>query len=233
MKRVVICLHGLIKDAPHDFVPFKKYVEELNLDFEVDLLMLYDICDKKTFKFKNKVKLLHKVIAEYEEKGYEIILVGYSFSCGLCAKMAKKHKISKIILVSPVFKILTRKGIKYYFGLFFKSFKLRAKATVNKKKRNRLKKMNSLYLFDLLASCFYSLSRTNKLYKNIKCPLFIMFGEFDDISEPNLIGKIRKQVHHNVNVDIKFYKGANHVFIMSNKVDKIPYYNDMISFVNE
>jgi hypothetical protein len=60
-----------------------------------------------------------------------------------------------------------------------------------------------------------------------------MFGEFDDISEPTLIGKIRKQVHHNVNVDIKFYKGANHVFIMSNKVDKIPYYNDMISFVNK
>ena len=124
-------------------------------------------------------------------------------------------------------------GIARAIWTNIKSFKLRAKATVNKKKRNRLKKMNSLYLFDLLASCFYSLSRTNKLYKNIKCPLFIMFGEFDDISEPNLIGKIRKQVHHNVNVDIKFYKGANHVFIMSNKVDKIPYYNDMISFVNE
>ena len=54
MKTVVICLHGLIKDAPHDFVPFKKYVEDNNLNYEIDLLLLYDIRDKKSFKLKRK-----------------------------------------------------------------------------------------------------------------------------------------------------------------------------------
>ena len=45
MKRVVICLHGLIKDAPHDFVPFKKYVEELAVEKgrEKDLLLYQNI----------------------------------------------------------------------------------------------------------------------------------------------------------------------------------------------
>ena len=146
MKTVVICLHGLIKDAPHDFIPFKEYVEEKNQDFEVDLLLLYDVRDKKTFNLKRQIKLIEEKIGHYEKLDYNIVLVGYSFSCGLCAKMTKKHNISKVILVSPVTKILTKKGIKYYFSLFFRSFKMKTKSMFNKKKKKRLMKLNSLYM---------------------------------------------------------------------------------------
>ena len=139
MKTVVICLHGLIKDAPHDFIPFKEYIEENDIDFDVDLITLYDIKDKKTFSLKRQIKLIEEKLTYYEGLGYNIILVGYSFSCGLCAKMTRKHKISKVVLVSPVTKILTKMGIKYYFSLFFRSFKMKTKSMFNKKKKKRLK----------------------------------------------------------------------------------------------
>lgn len=233
MKTVVICLHGLIKDAPHDFIPFKQYVEENNIDIEVNCLMLYDIANKKTYKYKNKLKLLDETISNYEKEGYRIILVGYSFSTGLVARMCKNHSIYKAILISPVMHIITRSGINYYLSLFFKSFKMRAKAMMNKKKRNRLKKMNSLYLFDLLCSCFYALHKTNRSFKYIKCPTLVMFGKKDEITYPKYLSQIRNQIGSKVDFKINFYPEANHVFIMSKKVDKSIYYKDMIEFAME
>ena len=205
MKTVVICLHGLIKDAPHDFIPFKQYVEENNIDIEVNCLMLYDIANKKTYRYKSKLKLLDETISNYEKEGYRIILVGYSFSTGLVARMCKNHSIYKAILISPVMHIITRSGINYYLSLFFKSFKMRAKAMMNKKKRNRLKKMNSLYLFDLLCSCFYALHKTNRSFKYIKCPTLVMFGEKDEITYPKYLSQIRNQIDRKVDFKINFY----------------------------
>ena len=233
MKTVVICLHGLIKDAPHDFIPFKQYVEENNIDIEVNCLMLYDIANKKTYKYKNKLKLLDETISNYEKEGYRIILVGYSFSTGLVARMCKNHSIYKAILISPVMHIITRSGINYYLSLFFKSCKMMGKAVMDDLKRNRLKKMNSLYLFDLLCSCFYALHKTNRSFKYIKCPTLVMFGKKDEITYPKYLSQIRNQIDRKVDFKINFYPEANHVFIMSKKVDKSIYYKDMIEFAME
>lgn len=144
MKTVIICTHGLIKDAPHDFDEFKKYIDENYNDYEVRLLMLYDISDKRTYKYKRMASLLDATIADYESRGYRIILVGYSFSCGLCAKMTKKHSIDRLVIVSPTLHILTQSGIRYYINMFFKAVRMRMKASVNKKRKQSLKKKNSL-----------------------------------------------------------------------------------------
>ena len=231
MKTVIICLHGLIKDAPHDFIPFKEYIEENDIDVDVDLITLYDVKDKKTFSLKRQIKLIEEKLTYYEGLGYNIILVGYSFSCGLCAKMTRKHKISKVVLVSPVTKILTKMGIKYYFSLFFRSFKMKTKSMFNKKKKQRLIKLNSLYIFDLVLSCFKCVGKTNREFKHINCPTLVMFGEYDDISKPKRMCEIRRQVKPNVNFTMNYYKDANHVFIMSKSVDKTVYFNDIIRFV--
>ena len=233
MKTVIICLHGLIKDAPHDFIAFENYVKENNIDLEVDLHMLYDIRDKKTYKYKNKLKALEEKVTHYEQLNYNIVLIGYSFSGGLAAHMCKKHKIYKVIIVSPVMHIITKKGIGYYLDMFVKSFKMRAKASVNKKKRNRLKKMNSLYLFDLLCSCFYALHKTNRSFKYIKCPTLCMMGENDEIIDTKHVMQIKKQAKKCDYFDMKFYEGANHVFIMSTKIDKSKYYQDIVEFIGQ
>ena len=232
MKTVVICLHGLIKDAPHDFTAFKQYVEESNIDVKVELPMLYDITNPKTFKFKTKCRKIDAMIANYEEQDYDIILIGYSFSTGLCAKMCKKHKIKKIILVSPVIKIISRKGIKFYLKTIIKSFKSKTKARINKKRRDRLKKLHSLYLFDLLMSCFHDIHKTKRSYKYINCPTMLMYGNNDEITYLKHLRYIHKKVKKTNYFEVDFYNNANHVFIMSTKIDKTSYYNDMIRFIN-
>lgn len=231
MKTVVICLHGLIKDPIHDFIDFKKYIEEHNVDLDVELVMLYDIKDKKTYSYKSKLFLLEKIISDYESKGYKIVLIGYSFSCGLTARMCKLHQIYKVVLVAPVLKIITKMGLKYYYKIFIKSLKMRAKGTVNKKKRKRLIKMNSLYLFDLLCSCFYVIHKTKRAFKYINCPTLCMIGKNDEITDPKYLCKIRKQIKSNINFDMRFYNDANHVFIMSTRVDKSNYYKDIVNFI--
>ena len=231
MKTVVICTHGLIKDAPHDFTEFKQYVEQNSVDLEVELLMLYDISNRKSFKYKRKCKRLEDAIVNYQKQGYKIVLVGYSFSCGLCAKMCKKYHIDKLIIVSPVIRIINRNGMKNYIKLFLKSLKSRAKATVNKKRRTRLEKMRTLYLGDLLFSCFYALHKTKRLFKYIKCPTLLMVGENDEIVYPKYLQYIHRQMKKCEYFDARFYQNANHVFIMSKKVDKTKYYSDMVDFV--
>lgn len=232
MKTVIICAHGLIKDADHDFVELKKYVDDNEIDIEVDLVRLYDIKDKKTFKHKNKVKVLENEILKYENEGYRIILVGYSFSCGLVAKMCKKHNIYKVIIVSPVCHIVTKSGLGYYLKTFLKAFKLKWKVMFNKKKKKTLKRVNSFYIVDLLFSCFYDLHKTNRKFKYINCPVFCMIGTEDEIVRLKDLKNIRKQIKKSPYFDMKFYQGEDHVFIMSKKHSKDRFYNDMIDFVN-
>lgn len=230
MKTVIICTHGLIKDAPHDFDEFKKYIDENYNDYEVRLLMLYDISDKRTYKYKRMASLLDATIADYESRGYRIILVGYSFSCGLCAKMTKKHSIDRLVIVSPTLHILTQSGIRYYINMFFKAVRMRMKASVNKKRKQSLKKKNSFYLVNLLFSCFYVLHRTRRSFRLIHQPLMLMFGEKDEITKPKYLCDILKDAERSPFVDMRYYKGANHTFIMSRSIDKSRYYSDIVAF---
>ena len=232
MKTVAICLHGLIRDAAHDFIAFDKYVKDHNIDIEVNLLRLYDISDKKTFRLKHKEELIDQTISHYEELGYKIILIGYSFSTGLCAKACTKHHIDKMVLVSPVLHILHKGGVKYFCNMTVKSFKMRAKAQFNKKRKESLKKKNSLYLFDLIMSCFYQLHHTNKCYKYINCPTLCMLGRDDIIIKPKYLQDIRRQVKNVPYYEQRFYEGANHVFIMSTLINKDKYYQDIIDYIN-
>lgn len=231
MKTVIICAHGLIKDAPHDFFSFRKYVDENNLDLEVDLIKLYDVGDRKSFRFSRMKKVLEERISYYQNQGYRIILLGYSFSCGLCAKMCKNFKIAKLIIVAPVLKIFHKGGMQYFFKMVTKSFKLRFKAAFDKKRRKSMKKKNSLYFFDLLVSCFLQLGKTKHSYRNINCSTLCMLGREDTLIHSNHVSYIRKQVNVDYSFDQRFYSGADHVFIMSSLIDKSKYYQDIISFV--
>ena len=58
-----------------------------------------------------------------------------------------------------------------------------------------------------------------------------MFGEYDDISTSKRLCEIRRQITKTINFKLNYYKGANHVFIMSSKIDKTKYYYDMINFI--
>ena len=233
MKTVVICLHGLIKDADHDFIAFEKFVKENNIDIEVNLLRLYDISNKKTFVMEHKLDLVDNLISDYESKNYRIVLIGYSFSTGLAALMCKTHKIYKVILVSPVLHILHEGGVKYFLKMTKKSFKIRAKAQFNKKRKESLKKKNSLYIFDLIMSCFYQLHKTNKCYKYLNCPTLVMLGRDDLIILPKYLRDIRKLASQVEDYEQRFYQGADHVFIMSTLINKDPYYQDIVNFINE
>lgn len=232
MKTVVICIHGLIKNNYHDFEEFKKYIDDQNTDYEVYLHYLYQIDKPKTFHYRKMYKNLEKVISNYEKQNYNIILIGYSFSCGLCAKMNKKHKISKIILISPVTKIFNKSGMKVYIKTFFKSLKKKALMINNKERIKKAKRMNTFYLPELLFSCLSTLRHTNRSFKKIKCPTLIYYGDSDEFTKLKYVKKIYDQIKIN-NIEISIEENSNHVFIMSKKIDKYNYYKKLFNFINE
>lgn len=128
-KRIVLLVHGFMIHDSHDFTWFYDYVTNCP-DFkncEFKLIRLYDRTKGKTSRPKVMEKTLKNEILHYLNDGYDVSLIGYSFSCSLVAKVAKDLNLKGVIYFAPSIKLLKTKLFSMHLKNAFKTLKLRIK----------------------------------------------------------------------------------------------------------
>ena len=72
--------------------------------------------DKKTYNRKKQINVLAEQVKQYAEQNYIIYLLGYSYTCGICARVATMFPkyIRKLIFISPTLYLLKTKLLMSY-----------------------------------------------------------------------------------------------------------------------
>lgn len=180
-KRVVLLVHGFMVHDWHDMAKFKKYMDDNPLDHtSFELVYLYERENSKTSKLKAMINTLKAKVQEKIDEGYEVILLGYSFSCGIVAKVAKEMNIKSVIYISPAVRLIKTKLFRTHIKNAFKVLKLKIKKG-RKKADKIMKKTRTKGIVTLSYHISISMIKTKKYYKN-SVPFLLLRGCNDEYS---------------------------------------------------
>ena len=214
MKKIFLLVHGLMNHDDHDmnnlfaYLNSKKEKEE-----EVKLVYLYNHEDHHSYKYKRQWKVLNGIVTDYLAQGYEVNVLGFSFSTSLVARLCKQHKnINRLVLISPTFKLIGSGFIPNYVKVITKSLKMKWKYRKNKKAKSKMLKAHLNHIISLIFGVLHSMIKNKKSYKYIYCPTLIMKGTEDEFVSQKQIYMIQKMMKSK-EIDIKIYKDFNHTFI--------------------
>lgn len=230
-KTVLLCLNGFQNQDTHDSLPMKEYYEsQLNKDrgnCEVVCVQLFLPADKKTHHHGKFEKVLRNAIESYIEKGYDIQLLGYSFSASLAAKMCHKYKkhITRVIFVAPVYDTILNHMIPGYLKYAWKFHKLA------KKYGNRMAKtmgrQTTKGLMGLLIAIFSSILLNRHYFRGIKCDTLLIRGDADELCTEHSLKKVRSKLKGNT--VLYMYPGLTHGILKNVKLNGIVY-EDILHF---
>ncbi|MFA6861474.1 MAG: alpha/beta hydrolase [Bacilli bacterium] len=198
-KTALLCTNGFQNSDTHDSAQMLEYFNaNFGKDYpecEIVPVHLYAPSDPKTHHSHLFEKNLENTIKKYIAEGYDIILMGYSFSGALCCKMQHKYKkaIRRMILVAPVYDTILNNMIPNYIGYAWKFHKLNKKYGARVAKtmgRNTTKGMVSLLL-----SIFSSLLSNRKYFRLVSCDTLIIWGTDDKLCTIHSMSKVNKKIH--------------------------------------
>ena len=132
-KTALLCTNGFQNADIHDATAMKEYFERNFAkdypDCEIVPVQLFHPAEPKTHRAHLYEKILDEKIREYLGKGYDIVLMGYSFSAALACKMQSKYagKIKKLILVAPIYDTIVNHMIEGYVKYVLKFRRLSKK----------------------------------------------------------------------------------------------------------
>ncbi len=230
-KTVLICTNGFQNSDVHDATFLIQYFKEnFASDYqecEIAPVQLFHPGDPKTHRARKYEQILDEAIRKYDSEGYDIILMGYSFSASLACKMQHRYPscVKKLILLAPIYDTLLNGMIHGYLRYLFKFYRLSKKYGAKVAKamgRNTTKGM-----FGLLLSILRSILRCRGYYKKVSCDTLILRGDKDDLCNDHSINKIRK--HMNVKNALYIYSGMDHG-IMKTIRDNAPVFEDILHF---
>ncbi len=180
-KRIVLLVHGFMVHDWHDFGLFKKYMDEHPVEnTEFELVYLYDREKSKTSKPKAMVETLKKIVQEKQKEDYDILLCGYSFSCGIVAKVAQETHCSGVIYLSPTVSLFKTKLFWIHLKNAFKVLKLRLKKGKEKAEKI-MKRTKTKGVVSLSYHISLSMIKTKKYYKS-SVPYLLFKGSADEYS---------------------------------------------------
>lgn len=197
-KTVLLCTNGFQTTDTHDSLPMKEYYEN-NFkkecpNGEIELVKLFEPSDKKTHHMSYFENVLENAIRFYIDKGYIIYLMGYSFSCSLVCKMAKKYQknILRVILVAPVYDTLINHMIPGYIKYAWKFHKLNKR--YGKKVAKAIGRQTVVGLPGLLIAIFGSILGNRKYFKKVMQPTLLVRGTDDILCTKHALAKVSKKI---------------------------------------
>lgn len=230
VKRVIICCNGFINLKQHALQVFKDYFDSIphSEDQEVVLINLYNPDDKKTFNRKKQVKVLVDEVKKYVEQQYIIYLLGYSYTCGMCAKVATMfpQSIRKLIFISPTIYLLKTKLLWSYLKMAGKYIKIRCKHPKKSKKTVERAHIKGIIPISFNVAC--SIVQNRKYFKKVRCKIFVGKAQNDDLCIGKTLWKITHKLEQN-RVTIKSYQTGGHTMIMHMESGK-DCFDDVLSF---
>lgn len=230
-KTVLICTNGFQTTDTHDAMGMHDYyVQKFQNDFpecEVAPVRLFEASDKKTHHSRIYEKRLQSAIESYIEKGYRIILMGYSFSGALVSKMAylyRKH-IDKVILVAPIYDTILNNMIPGYLR-YAKKFK-----DLEKKYGSRVSsamgRQTVKGMLGLLFTILYSILKNRKYMRRIQQDTILLRGDQDPMCSEHSAKKVLSSLQGNYGFYL--YTGLNHTMLKSLRLNGIVY-EDILHF---
>ena len=180
-KKLVLLVHGFMVHDWHDFGLFKSYMDNHPFhDVEFELVYLYQREISKTSKPKAMVNTLKELVNKRKEEGYDIILCGYSFSCGIVARVGKECHVKGVIYLSPTVRLIKTKLLKMHLKNAFKVVKLKIKN--GKEKADKIMKRTKIKgVVPLSYHISLSMLKTKKDYKS-DIPFLLFRGSNDTYS---------------------------------------------------
>lgn len=231
MKKIVLLVHGFMVHDSHDFTWFYEYVNksEQFKDCEFKLFKLYERTDKKTHKPKNMEKTLKDEVEKYLKDGYDVSLIGYSFSCNLVAKVATDLHLKGVIYFAPAIKLLKTKLFNMHLKNAFKTLKLRIKH--GKKKSQKIMertKTSGIVLLSLHISM--TMLKYRKYFKS-NVPFLIMRGIEDTYClQDDVVWILKKSKASYRITDTIHENGWNHFFVRRENLVPLQPTEEMLYF---
>lgn len=214
VKRVMICCNGFINTKNHPLSEFKNYFDSINSDPNktVVTINLYDPADKKTFKRKKQYNVLIEEVQRYAKENYIIYLLGYSYTCGISARISTMFpQVKKLILISPTLYLLKTKLLFSYLKTAFKYIKLRC-SHPNKSKKT-MSKLNKRGTIPLSYNVAKTIFKDRKYFKKVHCRVFVGKAQDDELCVGKTLWKITHKLEQN-RVTLKSYPSGGHTMIM-------------------
>ncbi len=197
-KTVLLCTNGFQTTDTHDSLPMQEYFNNsFKKDFpecEIALVKLFEPSQTKTHRHLSFEHELDKKIQEYIQKGYNIYLMGYSFSAALVCKMAKKYQkdVLRVILVAPVYDTILNHMISGYIKYAWKFHKLNKK--YGKKVSKAIGRQTVKGLPGLLLAILFSILQNRKYFKKVEQPTLLIRGKEDILCTEHSIKKITRKI---------------------------------------
>lgn len=194
-KEVVICIHGfgLRRKAEFDFL--KSYLEKRKIKV-ITFDMYKSNTDSSWIEWVNKAE---KIIKDYDEKNYQINLIGFSMGGVIASYLAAHLKIQKLILLAPAFEYFdidsARRFIKTFINLS------------DTEKENYIETRVPEY--EYFISFAELIKKLKKSVKMVSCPIMILQGTKDEFVPI----KSSRYAYNNVSSTSKhcmFIEGASH-----------------------
>jgi len=167
MKKIkVLLFHGFMIHDRHDLRHLKAYMDENPLDnVEFELVNLYDRKVFSSSKNKNMKNTVKEIILKNQQDGFNIVLAGYSFSCGVASSLAKELNLSGVIYFAPSIQLLKTKLFPLHLKNAFKAVKLRIKH--GKKKADKImEKTKTRGIIPLSYHIVGAMLQNKKTFKN-------------------------------------------------------------------
>lgn len=230
-KTVLLCLNGFQTQDTHDCTPMyeyfqKQFAEEYD-NCEVYCVRLFAPADRKTHRAKYFEKQARNAIEEYKEKGYDIILMGYSFSCALAAKLAVKYKkdINRVIFVAPVYDTIINNMIPGYIKYAVKYSKLQKK--YGAKVANAIGRQTIKGLVGLLLAIFRSILTNRKYFTFVKQDTLLIRGDEDVLCTKHSLKQVARRLDGNY--EVYHYPKMTHSILKTLKYNGVVY-EDILNF---
>lgn len=227
MKKIVLLVHGFMIHDSHDFTWFYNHVSECEKfkDIEFKLVKLYSRVEPKTSKPKNMYKTLKNEVLFYMNKGYEVSLIGYSFSCVLVAKIAREFNLKGVVYFAPSLKLIKTKLFSTHVKNAFKTLKMRLKHG-KKKAKKIMERTKTSGVIILSLHIFYTMLKYRKCFKN-NVSYFVLRGKDDTYCLQDDIAWIISKSNANYS-KVKTVEGKdwNHFFVRRDYLN--PYEADLV-----
>ncbi|MDD6240369.1 MAG: hypothetical protein PUA93_02135 [Eubacteriales bacterium] len=230
-KTVLLCANGFQTQDVHDATPIKEYFEknfgEEYPNCEIECVHLFAPADTKTHKKRLFEKALRERIEHYIALDYDILLMGYSFSCALTAKMAAKYKdkIRRVIFVAPVYDTIVNHMIPGYIKYALKYMRLRKK--YGDKVSKAIGRQTVEGLPGLLIAIFGSILTNRHYFRHVRQDTLLIRGDEDVLCTEHSLKKVEGKLKGNY--EVYHYPKMTHSILKSLKFNGVVY-EDVLSF---
>lgn len=231
MEKKVLLFHGFMVHDNHDLRYLKKYVDENPIDNATfELVYLYDRKKYSSSRKRKMVKNVCKKIKEYQRIGYEVMIIGYSFSCILAAEISKKMKLKGVIYLAPTIQLFKSRLFNLHFLNVKKTIQLRLKH--GHKKANKILDKSKIRGIIPLSYHITMILTLNKIAYYNKIPFLVIRGVRDHFSLPGDIAYLSEKSKAMYKKSItKIGPEYNHYFMYKEDIIKDFLYDEIKEFI--